>query len=97
MSGLTPDRGAALAKRTDVVVKNGRLMEESWAASPSERHRWYYKHAQKPDEVLVFKCFDSIDDGKTARRTIHSAFSDPAGVDLPERESVEVRALLAWD
>jgi hypothetical protein len=49
-------------------------------------HRWYYKRAQKPDEALLIKCFDSatgISSGSTftknlARRAPHSAFADPA-------------------
>lgn len=39
---------------------------------------WYYVSDMKPEEVLLLKCYDSIQDGKTARRVPHSAFSNPA-------------------
>ncbi|KAK3695887.1 hypothetical protein LTR37_018292 [Vermiconidia calcicola] len=29
---------------------------------------WYYCEAMEPGECLLIKCFDSIQDGKTARR-----------------------------
>lgn len=59
----------------------------------SPRHRWAHFPAMAPDEVALFKCFDS-DAGK-ACMTPHSAFEDPATpADAPLRESIEVRALL---
>ena len=41
-------------------------------------HRWYYYPDMSRDEVLLIKTFDSARDG-TARRSIHSAFDNPAG------------------
>ena len=57
--------------------------------------RWYTFPAMTPDEVVVFRAFDS---DRAARGepfwTPHSAFVDPtAGPDAPERESVEIRAI----
>jgi hypothetical protein len=50
-----------------------------------------------PDEALLLKCFDSIQDGR-ARFTAHTAFEDPtAPPDAPARESIEVRALVFFD
>ncbi|KAK8128571.1 hypothetical protein PG984_009679 [Apiospora sp. TS-2023a] len=86
---------------------------ETWAVKPpssnhiaQHHHRWYYKYAQRPGEVMLIKCFDS-DTANEARRTPHSAFEDPAhpenGVDRNEgdtsqsgRESIEVRALVFY-
>ncbi|KAK8079598.1 hypothetical protein PG997_007416 [Apiospora hydei] len=75
---------------------------ETWAVKPSSSHRWYYKYAQRPDEVTLIKCFDS-DSANEARRTPHSAFEDPAFVDddtddanKSGRESIEVRALVLY-
>ena len=88
---------------------------ETWAVKPPPssshgQHRWYYKYAQRPDEVLLIKCFDS-DTTNEARRTPHSAFEVPprhfddgdseGDVDdsLPNksgRESIEVRALVFY-
>jgi hypothetical protein len=59
----------------------------------SPRHRWYHFPDMTPDEVALFKCFDS--DAGRARMTPHSAFEDPATpASAPLRESIEVRALL---
>lgn len=57
----------------------------------SPRHRWYGFPAMTPDEVLVFRTFDSADPG-LARVPVHSAFEDPATpADAPPRESIESR------
>ena len=56
-------------------------------------HRWYYFPKMQRHEVMVFKCFDSMKDGR-ARWTAHCAFDDPAGrPDAPPRESIEMRTL----
>jgi hypothetical protein len=56
--------------------------------------RWYYAPRMTPDEVLLIKGWDSLDDGR-ARFTPHGAFDLP---DTPEdaapRESIEVRTLV---
>ena len=56
--------------------------------------RWYYAPRMTPDEVLLIKGWDSLDDGR-AQFTPHSAFELP---DTPEtaapRESIEVRTLV---
>ena len=56
-------------------------------------HRWFYFPEMEPGEALVFKCYDSLDDGR-ARFTAHTAFVDPATpADAPPRRSIEARAL----
>lgn len=67
---------------------------ETLAVSYNPSHRFYYKHALTPQEVLLIKCFDTKADGR-ARRVPHTAFSDP-GSDpaAPARESIEVRCLV---
>jgi hypothetical protein len=56
--------------------------------------RWYYAPAMTPDEVLLIKGWDSLEDGR-ARFTPHGAFDLP---DTPAhaapRESIEVRTLV---
>ena len=64
---------------------------ESWTIRPNEKHKWYYLREQSPEEVLIFKCFDSKTDRK-ARRVPHSAFVNEKFVDAEGRESIEVRA-----
>ncbi len=46
------------------------------------------------DEAMVFKCYDSLKDGR-ARFTAHSAFHDPTTIPgAPERVSIEARTLV---
>jgi hypothetical protein len=56
-------------------------------------HRWFYAPRMSRDEVLMFRCYDSADDGR-ARFVAHTAFEDPMApqVVIP-RESIELRAL----
>jgi hypothetical protein len=67
---------------------------EIYQAVFSPDHRWYYFPNMRPDEVLVFKTFDSATDGR-ARLAIHSAFDDPnTPPGAPPRESIETRAFV---
>lgn len=58
-------------------------------------HRWYYCSDMTPDEVVVFKNFDSKKD-IPARRCAHTSIALPGTEDLPARESIEVRALVCF-
>lgn len=58
---------------------------------------WYYADKMQPDEVYFIKCFDSVRDGKTARRCPHTAFVDPDTADDITRQSIEVRALVFFE
>ncbi|KAF1814345.1 hypothetical protein P152DRAFT_465221 [Eremomyces bilateralis CBS 781.70] len=69
---------------------------KTYSVRPNPAHRWYFKYAQRPDEPLFIKCYDSLNDGR-ARRVPHSAFVNPAHVNEPPRESIEVRALVFYD
>ncbi|MBV8574126.1 MAG: hypothetical protein JOZ58_03675 [Acetobacteraceae bacterium] len=61
------------------------------AYHPSQR--WYYAPQMTPDEILLIKGWDSLDDGRT-RFTPHGAFELPdTPEDAPARESIEVRTL----
>lgn len=53
-------------------------------------HQWYYLSKQRLDEVLVFKHFDSAQDGR-AWRCGHGAYPIPGTEHLPDRHSIEVR------
>jgi hypothetical protein len=62
------------------------------AHNPAQR--WYYAPRMTPDEVLLIKGWDSLDDGR-ARFTPHGAFELPdTPADAPPRESIEVRTLV---
>src|SRR5574338_816882 len=42
----------------------------------SPAHRWFYFPEMRRDEALVFKVYDSLNDGR-ARFTAHTSFNDP--------------------
>ncbi|MGH7933948.1 MAG: CmcJ/NvfI family oxidoreductase [Candidatus Binataceae bacterium] len=69
---------------------------ETYAVTYNPNHHWYYVPAMQPDEALLLKCYDSVEDGR-ARMTAHTAFIDPtAPPDAPARESIETRALVLY-
>jgi len=56
-------------------------------------HRWFYFPDMARNEALVFKCYDSVTDGRS-RFTAHTAFEDPTSPpDAAPRESIETRTL----
>lgn len=65
---------------------------ESWVVRHNPDHRWYYKSAMTPQDVLLIKCFDSSKE--VARRALHSAFEDPSFRDCESRQSIELRCLV---
>ena len=80
---------------TDLVYAD--RVGEVYSVAFSEAHRWYYVSEMRSDEVMLIKCYDSIDDGR-ARFTAHSAFRHPSTQpDAPARESIEVRTLAFFD
>lgn len=63
---------------------------EFFLARYNATHRWFYFPVMQPDEVLIFKGFDS--DSTKASFTLHSAFENPEMPDdAPPRQSIEVR------
>jgi hypothetical protein len=66
---------------------------EVYHSTFNPQHRWYYFPNMQRNEAMVFKCFDSLKDGR-ARWTAHCAFDDPTSApDAPPRESIEMRTL----
>jgi hypothetical protein len=66
---------------------------EIYQIAYNPKHRWYWFPKMRRDEALVFKCYDSLKDGR-ARFTAHTAFDNPdAPADAPPRESIEIRTL----
>ena len=58
-------------------------------------HEWYWFPQQKPTEVSMLKCYDSITDGSVSRWSFHSACVDPtAPADAPCRRNVVVRSFI---
>jgi hypothetical protein len=59
----------------------------------SPKHQWFYFPEMRRDEALVFKVYDSVQDGR-ARFTAHTSFDDPTSPpDAPARQSIEARTL----
>ncbi|KAJ6555123.1 hypothetical protein DFH09DRAFT_1493249 [Mycena vulgaris] len=60
--------------------------------------KWTYFSGVAPDELILIKCSDSLQDGSVALYTPHTAFEDPATPEgTPPRESIELRALVFYD
>ncbi len=58
-------------------------------------HEWYWFPNQKPTEVSMLKCYDSVTDGTVSRWSFHSACIDPtAPDDAPCRKNVVVRSFV---
>jgi len=86
-------------KKSDLVDTERRASNhtgEIQLAVHSPEQRWYYYSAMRPDEVLLFKTFDSIDGGVNPC-SIHSAIRLPdAPADAKPRESIETRAFVFY-
>ncbi len=56
-------------------------------------HEWYWLPEQKPTEVSMLKCYDSVTDGSVSRWSFHTACIDPSAPDdAPCRKNVVVRS-----
>jgi hypothetical protein len=56
-------------------------------------HEWYWFPEQKPTEVSMLKCYDSVTDASVSRWSFHTACIDPtAPDDAPCRKNVVVRS-----
>ncbi|HET7005660.1 MAG TPA: CmcJ/NvfI family oxidoreductase [Candidatus Binatia bacterium] len=70
---------------------------EIYHLSYNADHRWFYFPDMQTDEAIVFKCYDSLKDGR-ARWSAHAAFDDPnSPANAPARESIEMRTLAFFD
>jgi hypothetical protein len=56
-------------------------------------HEWYWFPQQKPNEVSMLKCYDSVTDGSVSRWSFHTAAIDPnAPEDARCRKNLVVRS-----
>jgi hypothetical protein len=80
----------------DMVVTERRYPDrigQTSAITWNPAHRWYWFPNMRPDEALVFKTYESMQDGR-ARFTAHTAFEDPSTPpNARPRESIEIRTL----
>ena len=58
-------------------------------------HEWYWFPQQKPTEVSMLKCYDSVTDGSVSRWSFHSACTDPTAPEgAPCRKNLVVRSFI---
>ena len=80
----------------DFVISERRYpnrVGQTYAVTYNPEHRWYWFPLMRREEALVFKVYDSLQDGR-ARFTAHTAFDDPtAPASARPRESIEIRTL----
>jgi hypothetical protein len=55
-------------------------------------HRWFYFPDMSADEVVLFKLYDSVEEGPW--RCPHVSFVDPTVRGAPSRESYEIRSFV---
>ncbi|KAF8996123.1 hypothetical protein BDQ17DRAFT_1330127 [Cyathus striatus] len=71
---------------------------ETMGIKYNPNHKWKYLRGMTPEEGVLIKCSDSIEDENTAIFTPHTAFIDPSTPEgSPPRESIELRALVFYD
>jgi len=64
----------------------------------NENQKWSYFYGVEPENFILLKCFDSVQDGSVATFIPHAAFKDPATPEAtPPRESIELRALVFYE
>ena len=59
------------------------------------KHKWYYTYEQRPDEILLFKIYDSDEHAK-AKGIAHTAVVVEGTEELPPRQSIEIRAFVCF-
>jgi hypothetical protein len=80
----------------DMVISERRYpnrVGQTYAITYNPAHKWFWFPRMRREEALVFKVFDSMQDGR-ARWTAHTAFEDPTSPPHARpRESIEIRTL----
>jgi hypothetical protein len=81
----------------DLLVSERRYPQrvgQTYRLKHNAAHRWFYFPRMRRDEAIVFKVYDSANDGR-ARFTPHTSFDDPSTPPgAPARQSIEVRAFV---
>jgi len=69
----------------------GGQVRQSYSVCYNPDHHWYWFPRMRCDEALVFKVYDSLNDGR-ARWAPHAAFEDPTSpVDAQPRQCIQIR------
>lgn len=92
----TIDPKADMIETDRVIIGSDAPPGETYSVAHSDGQKWYFYDALPTNKVILIKCFDSKDG--VARFTPHTAFTyDGTPEDAPERQSIEVRALVFYD
>ncbi|KAH9211065.1 hypothetical protein DL95DRAFT_512227 [Leptodontidium sp. 2 PMI_412] len=78
------------------ALPNGRHASNV-AVKANSTHRWFYKYAQAPNEVVIFKQYDNGDGVACYGQVPHSSFIDEAGQRDTPRRSIEIRAFVSYN
>ncbi|KAH9476221.1 Hydroxylase/desaturase CTB9 [Psilocybe cubensis] len=71
---------------------------ETFMVKYNPDHKWKYLRGMTPEEIVLIKCFDSLQDGSVAVFTPHTGFKDPSTPEgTPHRESIELRSIVFYD
>ncbi|KJA22550.1 hypothetical protein HYPSUDRAFT_40939 [Hypholoma sublateritium FD-334 SS-4] len=71
---------------------------QTFGVTYNENHKWKYLRGMTPEEFVLIKCFDSVQDGSVAVFTPHTGFEDPTTpAEALPRRSIELRALVFYD
>lgn len=69
---------------------------EIYLLAANSEHLWLYFPVMTTEEALLFRCYDSMTDGRV-RFTPHASFDDPTTPSQARpRESIEIRALVFY-
>ena len=70
----------------------------SYRLAHNDDHRWYYYPRMQPDEMLIFKQYDTMQEDPCLRQVYHGAIPDPETTeDSPLRHTIEVRVLALFE
>ncbi|KAG5334218.1 hypothetical protein C0989_003949 [Termitomyces sp. Mn162] len=79
------------------TMNNSDLMPMTYGVKYNPAHKWIYLGGMATDEIVLFKCYDTLQDNNICTFNAHSAFVDPSAPrDSPLRESIELRALVFY-
>jgi hypothetical protein len=89
--GVVDARSVAASDLIKAERRYPHRVGETYQLAYNPDQRWFYFPRMRRDEALVFKVYDSENDGR-ARFTPHCSFVDPTTpADAPPRQSIEVR------
>ncbi|MGB0847809.1 MAG: CmcJ/NvfI family oxidoreductase [Thiolinea sp.] len=92
--GLLDGRSVAFGDLVPSPIIYPERRGEIYSVRHNPHHRWHYFSQMRCDEVLLFKGYDSAENG-AVKFTPHAAFKHPdSKPDDPPRRSIEVRTLV---